>query len=52
MERNKKWVALFYGTEGVFVILDCLVDGKGNDERITNRCLLILIKVMEVVDKI
>jgi hypothetical protein len=54
MDRNKKWVSLFYSTEGLSVILECLSDEKCETlgERITNRCLMILIKVFDVVDKV
>ncbi len=53
MDRNKKWVSLFYSTEGLNVILECLSDEcEALGERITNRCLMILIKVFDVVDKI
>lgn len=54
MERNKKWVSLFYSTDGLTVIIECLgvENGELLSERITNRCLVIMLKVFEIVDKI
>lgn len=44
IERNKKWASLFYKSEGLSVVLECLGDENGEllSERAINRCILIV----------
>jgi hypothetical protein len=55
MERNKKWISLFYSSEGMSIITECLRDMLKEEvisERIINRCLLIVIKMLDTIDQV
>ena len=56
MEKNKKWVSLFFASGGMDIIVELLSEQMKDEdmvmERIGNRCILILIYVMEIVNKI
>ena len=56
MEKNKKWVSMFFGSGGMDIIVELLSEKMKDEElvmeRIANRCILILIYVMEIVNKI
>lgn len=55
MERNKKWISLFYSSDGMIIITECLSDRLKEQvisERIINRCLLIVIKILDTIDRV
>jgi hypothetical protein len=56
MEKNQKWVALFFSSGGMHMVVELLAtrlkDEQTGSERITNRCILILSHVLETVSKI
>jgi len=55
MERNKKWISLFYSSDGMSIITECLNDRLKEEvisERIINRCLLIVIKMLDTIDQV